>query len=126
MRYFFLIFFALFVGLNAAVIDFSKNSETILLESELYIDSDKLSFTQVKNSESFSPSDTEHINLGFVKNTSLWVRLNFHNPSSVNMEKILEIRNPLLESIVLYDAVEIEKKGMLYEDKNHHSIKPNL
>ena len=36
--------------------------------------------------------------------------------------KVLEIRNPLLESIILYDNKELHKKGMLYEDKNHKSI----
>lgn len=122
VRYLLLIFFALFINLNAIVIDFSKNSEIILLESELLIDTNNLSFAQVKNHTDFYLSETEHINLGFIKNTTLWVKLNFHNTQEIEIERILEISNPLLESIILYDGERIERKGMLYEDKNHKSI----
>ncbi len=122
MKYLLVIFFTLFIGLNATAIDFSKNSETILLESELFIDSNNLSFAQVENHTDFFPSKTEHINLGFMENTTLWVKLNFHNIQEIEIEKILEINNPLLESIILYNDEKIEKKGMLYEDRNHKSI----
>jgi len=119
---FLLIFFVLLLNLNATLIDFSKNSESILLKSDVYIDTQKLSFEQIKNKNVFSPSDTEHINLGFVKDTVIWIKLEFQNPSTKNIEKILEIKNPLLESITLYDDKFIDKKGMLYADTNHKSI----
>jgi len=112
----------LFLNLNAISIDFSKNSEKILLNSFMHIDREGLSFKDIKTQVNFLKSDTEHINLGFVKNTNLWVKLDFYNPTDTKITKILEIRNPLLESIILYDSEVIAKKGMLYADKQHKNI----
>jgi len=119
-----LLFFILifFLNLNAVGIDFSKNSEKILLNSSIYIDREDLSFKEILSQVDFFKSDTEHINLGFVKKTNLWVRIDFYNSQKRNITKILEIRNPLLESIRLFDSQEISKKGMLYVDKQHKNI----
>lgn len=108
--------------LNATPIDFTKNSENILLESELYIEVESLDFGQIKNNATFFQSDTEHINLGLSQKKVIWVKLDFYNKSNNSVEKILEIRNPLLESVVLYDGTRKYAKGMLYEDSAHKSI----
>ena len=108
--------------LNATPIDFTKNSENILLESELYIDEESLDFNQIKNNATFFQSDTEHINLGLTQNKVLWVKVGFYNNSDEEVEKILEIRNPLLESVVLYDGNKEYAKGMLYADSTHQSV----
>jgi two-component sensor histidine kinase len=111
-----------FLNLNALSIDFSKNSEKILLNSAIYIDKENLSFNEIQSQVNFLKSDTQHLNLGFVQKTNLWIRLDFYNPQKRKITKILEIRNPLLESITLYSSREIAKKGMLYADKQHKNI----
>ncbi|NPA58961.1 MAG: hypothetical protein GXO30_00630, partial [Epsilonproteobacteria bacterium] len=102
--------------LTASNIDFSKNSENILLDSEIYIDKENLTLQQLKNDVNFLKSNTSYINLGFVRDTTVWVKLCFYNNTNKKLTKILEIRNPLLQSVFLYGNKEVKKKGTLYLD----------
>jgi len=122
LLYTFIIVGVLFNTLNASEINFNKNTQDILLESEIYIDKENLNFTQIQNRVHFLQSKQSHINLGFVKDTKLWIKLNFYNDKDEHVLKILEIRNPLLERVVLYDDTKIIKKGMLYENHSKRSI----
>jgi len=97
--------------LNATGIDFSKNNQTLLQKCEIYIDKEGLEFSQIKDSSLFKSNDREHINLGFVKNTTLWIKLKLYNSTNKTVSKILEVRNPLLEDVVLYDKDTYTEKG---------------
>ena len=116
--------FIFIATLNASVIDFTKNTQTLLQESDLYIDKENLNFEQIQSDVVFEKSLAEHINLGFVKDTALWVRLTFYNNQNISAKKILEIQNPLLESLILYDGNKTIKQGMLHLDETHRSINP--
>lgn len=124
MKIIFLVLFTLLVNLNASAIDFSKNSMSILQESELYIDKENLDLNQIKNFAVFHKTQTQHVNLGFVKDTTLWVKFTFYNQLDISVKKILEIQNPLLESVILYDANSVIKKGLLHLNSAHKSINP--
>jgi len=108
--------------LSASQINFNQNSKNILLESEIYIDKENLDFNQIQKKAEFTQSNQVHINLGFVKKTKLWIKLDFYNNEQFSVSKVLEIRNPLLERVVLYDNFKKVSKGMLYDDKLKHSI----
>jgi two-component system, sensor histidine kinase LadS len=110
---FFLFFFLFYSTLNANPIDFSKNNETLLEKAEIYIDTKDQNFLQIKKSAVFTRIHQKHINLGFVRDTTLWIRLEFFNSSAKEVKKILEVKNPLLEEVVLYtDGTQIEKGSL--------------
>jgi two-component sensor histidine kinase len=111
-----------FESLNASTIDFTQNSTKILSQAELYITTKKLTFQEVSKSADFFQSTKKHINLGFSKDTTLWIKLKFYNKSNQKIEKILEVNNPLLESVILYDGVKVEKKGFLYNRDKKKSL----
>lgn len=98
--------------LDAKSIDFTKNASAILFESEVYVDKMNLSYLDIKK-QIFKENNQSHINLGFQRDTNLWLRMTFYNDSDLKVEKILQIRNPLLEEIVLYDANTSIEKGTL-------------
>jgi len=118
----FIILGLLFSTLNASQINFNQNSKNILLESEIYIDKANLDIDQVLNGKYFIQSEQSHLNLGFVKDTKLWIKLDFYNDKKEDVSKVLEIRNPLLESVILYDHRKITTKGMLYKDDFKRTI----
>jgi len=118
----FSLLFILLALLHAKPIDFTHNSDKILQYAELYIDANNLDFQEITKSAAFIKSDTRHINLGFVKNKVLWIKLEFYNKKNTQIQKILEIYNPLLESVTLYVNDTIDKKGMLYADSEHKSL----
>lgn len=69
-----------------------------LSNAQVYIDKKDLSLNQIKTKE-FKNLDTKHINLGFVRDTTVWLKFFIDK----NSNKLLEIDNPLLEKIELYD-----------------------
>jgi two-component sensor histidine kinase len=111
--------------LFASPIDFRKNSDYILLNSKIYVDAESLKYEEIKNKALFSDCKVKHINLGFVRDTKVWIKLEFYNDSDKNVSKILQVRNPLLESVILYDDDKIYKSGMLYV-KNPRHLNPTF
>lgn len=120
----FLVFFSLllFTTLNAKSIEFSQNSQTLLQETKIYIDKDDVNFSQIKSDAIFTSYGQKHINLGFVRNTTLWIKLEFHNSSHKRVSKILEVQNPLLEDVFLYQNQTPIKKGSSHVGKHKNSI----
>ena len=126
---FFTIFLLSTLSLNAKPIDFTKNSTSILLESEVYIDKANLSYLNIQK-QIFKEHDTSQINLGFVRDTSVWLRMSFYNDSNLKVDKTLQIRNPLLEEVILYDGNTSIEKGVLNlkvaKDEIHTSFEISL
>ena len=114
MKNFLLLLLLLFCTSVQASIDFTKDSESLIKESKIFIDSDAKSFQQMLYEAKFVPPSKKSINLGFVREKTLWIRLDFKNSTAQSVEKILQVKNPLLESVVLYDANgSVTKKGTL-------------
>ena len=109
-----LLLLLLFCTSVQASIDFTKDSESLIKESKIFIDSDAKSFQQMLYEAKFVSPSKKSINLGFVREKTLWIRLDFKNSTAQSVEKILQVKNPLLESVVLYDANgSVTKKGTL-------------
>ena len=122
LLYLFIIIELFFNTLSASQINFNQNSKNILLQSEIYIDKENLDFNQIQKKAEFTQSNLVHINLGFVKGTKLWIKLDFYNDEEFSVSKVLEIRNPLLESVILYDNLKKVSKGVLYDNRFKHTI----
>lgn len=103
-------------------VDAAKNNQTVLKESEVFIAHTPLSLQQVKKKPNFIPCTTEHLNLGFARNTIVWVRLHLYNSSKNKMIKILEIRNPLLEKVTFYEGYTTHVTGMMHKPLNDSFI----
>ena len=110
------------INIKAQIIDFSKNSEKILLQSEYLIDNLDKSYEDIKNSSEFKKSNLEHLNLGFARDNSVWVRVKLYNPTDRILKKYLEVRNPLLEKVTFYNKDVVYISGMLHKNKNDRFI----
>ena len=110
--------------LQAQPIDFSKNNETLVRNVEVYIDKNNMDLIEVLQEAEFSANNKEHINLGFVKNTTLWLRFELENSTDNELVRVLEIDNPLLESVTLYDGDRSYKSGMLHIKNQKRFINP--
>jgi two-component sensor histidine kinase len=126
-----LLLFLFSVTLNAVPIDISQNSEHILQNSGIFLDENEMNISQVKNDAHFSVHKQKSVNLGFKKDKVLWIKISFYNPLDINITKVLQIRNPLLENVSLYTPDSVQKKGSLQKKSHelHHSfflmLKPN-
>jgi len=113
---FFYIFFLLFSS-SLYGIDFEKNNHTLLLESEIFLDTQGLGFKDIKKSTSFYTPTTDHLNFGSVdEKSTLWIRMKFINSTNRPLKRILKFNNPLLESVIMYDGNTTKYEG-LYSGK---------
>lgn len=108
----FLLLQVAFTSLYASKIDFTKESQEILSSSTFYVDTQNRSFEQIRT-KPFSPTNSSHINLGFIRDTTLWIRLDFYNEQSRELSRILEVQNPLLESATLYSSTKLLEEKTL-------------
>ncbi len=117
LLYLLLFLFLFLVDTRASIIDFSENSEYALRDSMYLIDNSDKSYRDILKSKDFKKSKIDHLNLGFARKKSVWLRLELHNPTNTQLTKILEIRNPLLEKVVFYDNDTVHITGMLHKHK---------
>jgi len=122
------IFYTLFLivpALDAKLINILDEPQLLLTDSSCYYDQEGLSFSEVKTKQ-FTPSVEAYINRSFDAETTVWVQLDLQNPSDMPMERVLEITNPLLPDITLYDGEEQKKMGILYKDAGYRHINPSF
>lgn len=91
---------------------------------EIYI-TKKLSLEEIKKLN-FNPFLKNHINLGFTKEVSIWLKIKIENLNSHKKQFFLEFNNPLLEDIFLYSKNKKLESGMLHIDKRYKSINPSF
>lgn len=115
----FLLLFLCVVSLNASI-DCCKNGDALLQKSQIYLDKQSLSFEEIQENATFSAYTSSHINLGFLKDTTLWIRLELHNTGGETLIKVLEIHNPLLEQVRLFSTDSKEKEILPFNE--HESI----
>lgn len=126
MKIVFFLFLILGQLLQADSIDLNQNYSNILSKSQIYIDTDNLNFQEVQKSTHFQDFTKPEINLGFVRNTQVWVRLKINNSSSQTETKILEVKNPLLEDAKLYTSHNILHQGLLHHLKSQKTLNPSF
>ena len=86
----------------ASTIDITHNSDAILEHSRYVVSPSDRNFTEIRKYGKFMQSQQRHINLGFVRGMTLWIRLDVVNKTEQTQKRFLEIQNPLLESVELY------------------------
>ncbi len=113
------------VSLVAGVIDVSKTPQSLLEQSSVYYDQVARSFNEVKKKK-FKPLNQDYINRAFDAKTAVWVHLELYNPSPNSVERIIEVDNPRMEYITLYDEQRTEIRGMLHVNKLEKHIYPSF
>ena len=114
-----------FVTTFAAPLTLKDETQLLLPQSEVFFDTQDLSFSAVKDKQ-FIPYSAEHINFAFDAKTHVWVKLLLHNASEHVIEKVIEFDNPLLESITLYENNQTLSHGMLHIAIDQHQINPSF
>lgn len=123
----FLFLFLYISSVNAQTIDITTSDENILNKVEVYIDDKNLDFKEIQISAHFKPNHQKYINLGFVKHKIFWIKLTLQNNSSLPVSKILHIKNPLLEEVLLFNEnAVIDKSGMLHVKRLQNTIEPSF
>ena len=123
---FFIFLFLSTLNLFSQGIDLKKPKQNILEYASYYIDVNNLSFEEIKMLKTFKKVNTEHFNFGFVKKEVIWIKISIENSLATDIQKVLEIKNPLLEEITLYTRDGFEKSGMLHIDKFRTYIQPSF
>ncbi|WP_428739730.1 7TM diverse intracellular signaling domain-containing protein [Sulfurimonas sp.] len=114
-KLFIVLFLFLGVCLKAEPINILHNNGNILDQVEISLSSNSTNFESIKTTSQFQKNTLRDINLGFKRDTIIWIKISLFNDSDTVVTKVLEVRNPLLEEIVLYDETgEIIKAGMLH------------
>ena len=111
--------------LHAATIDIQEVPQSLLEKSALLYDQQGLPLEKVKT-KPFSTLKKRYINRAFDAKTTVWIRLNLVNSSSQELVRILEVDNPRLEVITLYDRDRVERRGMLYVNREESHIYPSF
>jgi len=112
-------------ALDAKPINIIDGPQLLLKDSNCYYDQEALSFSEIKTKQ-FVPSIEAYINRSFDAETTVWVQLDLQNPSDMPVERVLELTNPLLPDITLYDGTEQKKMGILYKDEDYRHINPSF
>lgn len=121
-----LFFFVLtFLDAEAKSVNVSPQTQQLLSHSTVYFDSENRTFDEVVT-HPFSSCHQDHINLSFDTDTVVWVELKLVNNSDERLERILEVGNPLLEDVVLFEGSEQHEAGMLHVGEDQHHINPSF
>lgn len=115
------IFFVQFLY-STSYVEF-KNTDALLSNAKIYIDENNSDIEDIKDKE-FTKFDKKHINLGFFRGKALWIKITFKNQQNKKSIKLLEVKNPLLESITLYDQNTVYKRGVIHLQKPRDSLNP--
>lgn len=112
--------------LSAQVIDGFSDNQNILAKSEIYIDSNNLSLREIKMIDRFQSNHLEHFNIGFVRDKSVWIKITINNITDKNISRVLVVKNPLLEKVVLYAGNKKSVRGMLHVEKKQTTLNPSF
>lgn len=99
--------------LLGASIDVGAPKQTLLEKSLVYFDQENLSFEGVQ-SQTFKKCESSYINRGFDLHTVVWIKMEFVNRSSEEIERVLSVNNPILDVVTLYSSSKKEQAGMLH------------
>jgi len=126
IKLFFLLLLPLF-PLDANLIDMNSSDQNILDKVQIYIANSSLSLEDIQTKNHFHENNSRDINLGFIRNKAVWIRFSLQNNSNLPLSKILEVHNPLLEEVILYNEKgKTIKRGMLHVSKFQTTIEPSF
>lgn len=105
----------------------SFGSQSIFIhKTSIYIDKSNTEFKDIKY-KIFDELSSSHINFGFNNKIIVWLKFEFRNNSKKKQSTMLDMDNPLLETIELYsqDGTSI-KSGMLNIKESRNTISPSF
>ena len=124
-----MIFLLLFVSTLASAVSIDSeraDPEVSLLGKALYYrDKGSLDIGQIMGGTYLKPYYNSTVNIGISKD-NIWIAFDLYNSSGKDIEKLLVITSPILETIELYDenGALLGRKGMRYIDKEHKTLYP--
>ncbi|HFU74450.1 MAG TPA: hypothetical protein ENK65_02745, partial [Helicobacteraceae bacterium] len=110
---------------DTTVIMTDRETQSLLKESRIYFDQENLDFEAIKE-KPFHSFHQEQINRAFDAMTVVWVYLELKNSEAFSVERVLEIDNPLIETITLYESYQTRLAGMLKIQKDQHHLRPSF
>ena len=126
-RFFYFFFILFLIPISGQTIDISSKKEVNILKySDLYFDTQKLTLKEIRAQKLFRPYREEYINTGMQK-LDIWVRFTLHNSTNRDINRVLVVTSPILESIVLYSEENLTHphyKGVRNITKKHHTLFP--
>jgi len=118
------LFLAIFIFLLSTPL--YSNPYSILNQSEIYIDADRLNIRDVLDKNLLKPYDKEVINIGML-DKNIFIGFKLTNSSDKPMNKVLVLTSPLLENIALYTPNRLDKpeiKGVVHITDKHSTLFP--
>lgn len=108
------------LSLNASSINIVDAKQEILSNSSYYVDYEDKSFEEIQTLKLTKRAGT-NINLAFDSEARVWVKLEFYNTFDREIERVLEVENPMVPKVVLYDKGKISIAGMFFiqPDQDH-------
>ncbi len=126
MKLFFL-FFSCLLPSYAGTIDINDTDQNILDKVQIYISDSALNFKDIQTKNDFQNHHSKNINLGFTRDKALWIKLSLKNSSNSSVTKVIEVQNPLLEEVLLYDNKGQKiQQGMLHVSAFQTTIEPSF
>jgi two-component sensor histidine kinase len=126
-QFIFLILLFSHLSVFAESIDSTQKNEILLLNhSDVYLDSQDLNLTHIRNKNLFKPYKKTYINTGMLS-TQIWIRFTLKNDSQKTIHKVLILTSPLLEYITLYREKDMDTpqyKGVCHMKEKHHTLFP--
>ncbi|MFT7879229.1 MAG: 7TM diverse intracellular signaling domain-containing protein [Sulfurimonas sp.] len=101
-------YFLLATFLSAGVIDINQSGVSLLKQSEVYIDQNDYTLTEIIDEALFQPYNKDFIRTG-VSKKKVWIKLDFTNNTDQVQEKILLFGTPFIEHIHIYDETNLSK-----------------
>ncbi|MGC9351456.1 MAG: 7TM diverse intracellular signaling domain-containing protein [Sulfurovum sp.] len=92
--------------LSAGVIDIDQSGVSLLKQSEVYIDQNDSTLTEIIDKDLFHPYHSDYIRTG-VSRKKVWIKLDFRNDTDRTQEKILIFGTPFIEHIRIYDETNL-------------------
>ena len=108
-----IIYFIISLPLFGSTINISETTQEVLSSNLYYVDYSDLKFDDVVELNLTKKADNI-INLGFDNKATAWVKLEFFNPYDKHVERVLEVENPMIPKVVLYDNGKEHISGMFY------------
>ncbi|MFT7824380.1 MAG: 7TM diverse intracellular signaling domain-containing protein [Sulfurimonas sp.] len=107
--------------LYSEAVDITQNGISLLQYSDVYIDENDDTLSEIIEKKKFQPYDKEDIRFNSVGKKA-WIALSFKNESNKVQEKILLFGALPIENIYFYDEsdlTKVDKKGQAHPRKDH-------
>lgn len=113
---------------SATVIDKDTTHINILKNSYIYVENtSENSFENIfKNPELFSSLSSENINLGYIVNSTIWLKFSIHNNSDIPISKLLVYDNPNTNIVNLFFEKKSEIRSIQNGVYNRHDFDNKL